>query len=263
MSGEALKEETPAPVTAAMDGRGSSGVNAQRYAVLLCEASPFYSAQEEALFAAISPRRFHPYVADGSDNAMGVARYALNIALSEALYPAIHCLEIALRNAIHKALCQSTGCSDWYDVSTDLNAYQRRIINDAKEKSREKLVKSGRSLDQVLPDDVIAELPLGFWTAFFNKRSKSTMSIQLLKPVFRYAPRKKLRLDDIGERTARFRTLRNRVFHHERIVHWVDLPSRHAEIMELISWISPELATICQRHDRFDSVHARGLTPWL
>lgn len=261
MRGEALKEETPAPVTAAMDGRGSSGVNAERYAYFLREASALYDGQHDALLAAICARRFGPYVADGASVARGIARYALNIALSEALYPAIHSLEIAPRNAIHSELCRISGTSAWYDHIGELKSYHVSIINDAKEKSREKLVKSGRSLDQVLPDDVIAELPLGFWTAFFNKRSKSTMSIQLLKLVFRYAPRKKLRLDDIGERTARFRTLRNRVFHHERIVHWVDLPSRHAEIMELISWISPELATMCQRHDRFASVHARGLTP--
>ncbi|MEI7910066.1 MAG: hypothetical protein WCK77_10555 [Verrucomicrobiota bacterium] len=34
----------------------------------------------------------------------------------------------------------------------------------------------------------------------------------------------------MDQRWKRIRDLRNRVFHHERIIHWTDLPSQHAAI---------------------------------
>jgi hypothetical protein len=48
MSGEALKEETPAPVTAAMDGRGSSGVNAQRSVMLYRSARASANSKKQS-----------------------------------------------------------------------------------------------------------------------------------------------------------------------------------------------------------------------
>jgi len=35
------------------------------------------------------------------------------------------------------------------------------------------------------------------------------------------------------------RALRNRVFHHERIVHWKDLDAQHDLILQIIGWINP------------------------
>lgn len=42
----------------------------------------------------------------------------------------------------------------------------------------------------------------------------------------------------LDQRWKRIRDLRNRVFHHERILHWNDLDQQHAEILEAIYWIS-------------------------
>jgi len=52
--------------------------------------------------------------------------------------------------------------------------------------------------------------------------------------------RRHLRLLQIRNSSGN-RELRNRVFHHERIIHWADLDSRHAAIMETLGWISSEL----------------------
>jgi hypothetical protein len=263
MSGRGLKEETPVPVTDSKDGRGNSGVNSQRYAFAIKDASTPYSSNHDALLVALSAKRFGPYVADGADVSTGIARYALNIALSEALYPIIHTLEIALRNAIHNELCRINGASDWYENIDGLKSYHQSTIAVAKDKSREKFLKSGRPLASMEPDDVIAELPLGFWTAFFNKKATSSLTLKLIKPVFKNAPRRMIRLDVISDRTSRFRKLRNRVFHHERIIHWKDLLERHAEITEMIGWISTELMSMCTKHDRFLEVHSKGIKPWL
>lgn len=263
MSGEVQKEETPVPVTATLDGRGNSGVNVAIYPLFAREASAGYEGSHEALLRSVSTRRFQPYVADGASTSVGIARYALNIALSEALYPAIHCLEIAIRNSIHNELYLTTGRADWYDAIQALSQNQFRLVEAAKSTVREKFMKSRRRLQEIDPDDIIAELPLGFWTAFFNNKADSRLASRLLRPVFRHAPRRAVQLQHIRGRVERFRTLRNRVFHHERIVHWSDLADQHTRIMEMLDWISPELSMICKRHDRFAEVHHTGIKPWL
>ena len=58
------------------------------------------------------------------------------------------------------------------------------------------------------------------------------------------------------------RDLRNRVFHHERILHWGDLDQRHQAISEIIKWMSPELPKLNNPLDRFASIRKSGLGPW-
>ncbi len=58
------------------------------------------------------------------------------------------------------------------------------------------------------------------------------------------------------------RRLRNRVFHHERIVHMAQLKDIHGRVLETIGWISPELLHVALLVDEFDAVwsqpaHAR------
>ncbi|MDY5763898.1 MAG: hypothetical protein SPK10_03800, partial [Treponema sp.] len=58
-------------------------------------------------------------------------------------------------------------------------------------------------------------------------------------------------------RFDRIRVLRNRVSHHERIIHWKNLSDQHDELLESIKWLdksSYELACSC---DRFSKVYAK------
>lgn len=59
------------------------------------------------------------------------------------------------------------------------------------------------------------------------------------------------------------RRLRNRIFHHERIIHWNDLPQQHKDLIETIGWISPDLEDMSLQLDRFAGVHRDGITPWI
>lgn len=56
------------------------------------------------------------------------------------------------------------------------------------------------------------------------------------------------------------RKLRNRVFHHEPIWRWSNLPQRYAELEETIGWFEPELSHILPDAHTFNEVHARGST---
>ena len=107
-------------------------------------------------------------------------------------------------------------------------------------------------------------MTFGFWTAFFNKRSAQNRDIiQLTTRVFRSAPKSQRDIRSLNRRLTLLRELRNRVFHHERIIHWGDLGTRHAVILETIGWISTELQELATVLDRFPTTRKAGIQPWL
>lgn len=67
----------------------------------------------------------------------------------------------------------------------------------------------------------------------------------------------------LDQRWTQIRELRNRVFHHERIIHWKDLNQQHESILEVIAWMNTDLAEMAKRVDRFPELRKAGLTPWL
>lgn len=266
MAGDATKEETPVPVTNASIGRGNSGVDGQRYDSHGSQTSTkddrelSVKAVDIATFIqTISLERFQPFIADRATDHIGLARYSLNLALSEALYPSIHCFEIGLRNAIHKQISQLRGDDCWFETLETLNGQQLKLVADANNK-----LYNSKTKISLASGKIIAELPLGFWTAFFNKRNAgNSLNVQLVKSVFSDAPRSSRNFKTIDVRLTRFRELRNRIFHHERIIHWNDLSDLHKQLVETISWICPQLHALAIKHDRFPIVQAKGLGPWL
>ncbi len=57
----------------------------------------------------------------------------------------------------------------------------------------------------------------------------------------------------------KFRQLRNRIFHHEPIWYWQDLPQQHEQILEAISWIEPAVKDLVMTIDRFPTIYRHGL----
>ena len=114
------------------------------------------------------------------------------------------------------------------------------------------------------PGRIVAELTFGFWTGFFNKQHARTgIGSLLAKHAFPYAPAPEQFQSTLDRRWLNIRDLRNRVFHHERILHWVDLDARHRAVLEIVSWISPELHDLATSTDRFVSIRQSGLSPWI
>ncbi len=64
----------------------------------------------------------------------------------------------------------------------------------------------------------------------------------------------------LSSRLNSIRELRNRVFHHERISSYIDLPQRHVAIVEAVGWISTECSRLLQSADRFQEVHGAGIS---
>lgn len=201
--------------------------------------------------------RLAAYRQDGADGSVTLARYSLNLALCESLYPILQFAEVALRNAIHTAFTTRFGTDCWYDSITGLQNWQQSKIQEAKDS----LLKNSKPLT---PGRMVAELNFGFWTGFFNKYHAHTgIGHHLAGQVFHHAPKHERNLAKLDTRWKSIRDLRNRIFHHERIIHWKDLDAQHAAILEIIGWMTPELRDLTLALDRFTFIRQQGLQPWL
>ena len=216
--------------------------------------NPVFFQQVEAILAT---ERIDAYRQDGVPPATTLARYLWNMALCESLYSPLQMAEIALRNSLHQFLTARCQTPAWYDVLTRLPQWQQDQLADA----RWKLQDDGKPIN---PGRMVAELHFGFWTGFFNKSHAQTgLGHALAGQAFPHAPRAERNLRKLDARWKRIRDLRNRVFHHERIIHWTDLDTQHTAILEVIRWASPELQQMAVALDRFTPKRQQGLNPWL
>lgn len=211
-----------------------------------------------ALRQTLSQERLEVYGSDGAASATVAARYLLNMALCESLYSPLQLCEVALRNSIHRELTSFTGTEAWYD-SAELLMTQWAIEEVARVKT-----KIARTKKPIVPGRVIAELQFGFWTSIFEAHYEEEARFlpKGIKGVFRHMPKQLHNRHRIKRRLEQIRNLRNRVFHHERIIHWTDLEQQHEGILEVIGWISPELSEMAKTLDRFLIVRRAGIKPW-
>lgn len=215
-----------------------------------------YFAQLEKVLAT---ERLDAYRQDGVDEITTFSRYLLNMALCETLYSPLQFAEIALRNAIHAQLTVRYDGENWYDKipSGELLGWQSQQILNAKDTL-------SRNKKTITPGAMVAELHFGFWTGFFNKvHARTGLGHALAAQVFSVAPKAERDLAKLDARWQEVRRLRNRVFHHERILHWKTLDQQHVELIRLIRWISPELEEAVTALDRFSKIRDEGLTPWI
>ena len=203
---------------------------------------------------AISKDRINAYSRDGAGELIAMSRYLWNIAVCESLYSPLQMAEIALRNAANRAFSEIYG-PQWYD-NAPLQPLNQNQIGQAKAK----ITRMGKS---VTPSRMVEELHFGFWTSFFNRaNSKTPMAAKLLKTGFRHCPKRLRNIKLQRSRWNLIRTLRNSVFHHERIIHWKDLSNRHECLIETLGWLSPELREMAQKLDRFKDVYSENIHPW-
>lgn len=207
---------------------------------------------------AVSEERLGSYrLGDDEKEEDALARYARNTDLSEALYPSLQALEVALRNAMHAAVAERFENELWFYLD-DPPILKERERSKAEEAKRE----FGRRGKTVTPGRIVAELNFGFWTSLFDRRYEQVLWPHLLRDVFPHAPRRRLTRKALAKRLNDVRRLRNRVFHHEAIWHRQDLRQKHGDIVETVDWLSPAAADLLRLTDRFPEVYERGLDPY-
>lgn len=181
-----------------------------------------------------------------------LGRYRWNAALSMALHPALGLLEVALRNALHRAIAGLYGTDAWYDLtSVALAPSEQKSIAQAKDELRKKQ-KPEES------DRVVAELNLGFWVGLLSTKYEQQLWPKLLKIAFPYIPRSVRTRATVCGRFQEIRHLRNRVSHHEPIYKSKNLIQRYEDIEEAIGWMVPPLVTLLPIGDDFRVIFSRG-----
>jgi len=206
--------------------------------------------------AGLSPSRLDSYGQDHAEEVVVLARYLLNAALSEALYPLLQSMEICLRNEIDRVVSGKFG-PDWITKPDGfLDRREIRQINRAKIALRKNKLPLTR-------DNLIAELNFGFWTTLLDVRYERPLWQSLLGNAFCQMPKSERTRKRLCAQFNRIRKLRNRIFHHGRIIHWKNLSQQHREIIESIGWVSPELREMAEALDTFQPTYDAGLNPWI
>lgn len=197
--------------------------------------------------AALSLERFARYLAwAGGDRADALALYTLNSQLSEALYIPLQVLEVALRNRIHTVMSKSYG-ERWFEAEGLLAApHQREQVQIA-------VAELAKDKKEPLPGRVVAALTFSFWTAMvspaYEELWRRVLNEIAITPHGRRLSRKQL-----SRPLTPIRLLRNRVAHHEPILHW-DLRKHHRAMLDVTGWLSPPSAAWCAAIDRFPKVY--------
>lgn len=163
--------------------------------------------------------------ANGTDLDM-VTNYFWDIASAEAMVPALHGVELALRNSLHTQLTLRYGSNMWFYMPGVLEPGQTRQLDAA-------LDQLARRKTQPTDGHIVAELTLGFWVILisdpYQQRLWQPNGYALLSAVFPNAGG--LSRQHIHGRYNKIRRdLRNRVYHHEAIRDRANLHQDHQEI---------------------------------
>ncbi len=202
---------------------------------------------QEDIEEAISLERFSRYLhwAEG-DHARALELYALNTQVSEALYTPLQMLEVALRNRIHSVMRQARH-ERWFEDEGFLAVHIQR---DQLAKAIEDITGVGKEL---VAGRIVAALTFSFWTAMFSPDYENLWQTTLYR-IARREDGKGVRRKDLSKPLTSIRVLRNRIAHHEPILHW-DLPNLYGAILQVTGWLSAPAARWCRTYSRFTAVH--------
>ncbi|HVP00454.1 MAG TPA: hypothetical protein VMT15_20420 [Bryobacteraceae bacterium] len=197
--------------------------------------------------------------ASSQDITQAVQLYEYNVQLSEALYGALHGLEVTVRNAAHHALSASYGVPTWYD-RVSLTKYWTGVLKDAKNKVG------------AAPGKVVAELTFGFWVDLCSKRNNNILWVH--RKLSRAFPNTAMSRDQVHQRLKIIQALRNRISHHEPVL--TSSKTLYAgrasmltvpELLEPVEWVCADTAQWiktkfrCSEAERvLEDVHKLGIT---
>jgi hypothetical protein len=226
-----------------------------------------------ALTAALSRERLSKYRQAGDPDAMVLARYAWNHAISDAMNLPLHIFEVTLRNTIDRVgrsiagpITSHGGVPSWLDAQPSLLA-PAHVASTTE--ARENLRKRGAPRT---PGRLVAEMSLGFWVLLFGSYydqgagRHGRLGFQLwtatnLRSAFPNLGSGRDR-EKIRKEFDAIRLYRNRIAHHEPIFDLKPL-ARYAEIARAIRWMSADAAEYVNALETVRAVVAAGPVAFL
>jgi hypothetical protein len=216
--------------------------------------------------AGLSVERLGPYLRHVRGNQLeALMLYHRNVVLSESLYPILQLVEITFRNNFEQYL-KTTHGANWFDDTTfqaRLKSFDLTTVRDAQNKLALRRKNPRATPRAITSGRIVAELNFGFWTSLIsNKYSGSFFgsAARILFPYEPLTPAGKTQTDlekAINPKLRDVRHLRNRVFHHEPILHDGKLWDAHGSACTLLEWMNPSVQEWSDRVqlDRFPSAY--------
>jgi hypothetical protein len=224
-----------------------------------------------ALERALSPERLAGYRLAGDRNETdGLARYLWNMALANAIQPALQTLEISFRNEIARAAAKITANRNYAvdHIPSWLDARPTMLLPNEQEKVERAKTALGMDPRSQTEGHLIAKLDFGFWVAlcrdsYTDLRGEGPrLWDRALSLVCRKRPADITTRAQIFHRFNRIRVFRNRVAHHEPI--WDRQYLReHEYILESLGWMHPKLADAVRTMSPAEPVFRAGFSAYL
>lgn len=201
---------------------------------------------------ALSQERLAPYLrACGQDADAALELYAWNGRIGSALFELIQHVEVAVRNAIARALIQHVGTEDWPSRLPTLRRKNGRpvlhpfAVEDI-DRAHQRVVQSGKA---PTPGRITAELSFGFWRYLLAARYTDDLWIPALRHAFPAVRQRKVLEDEVN----RLHQLRNRISHHEPVF------ARHLRrdanaCLDILRWVSRDVEEWALKESRVPEV---------
>jgi hypothetical protein len=183
----------------------------------------------------------------GGNREKTIKLYQNNTALSEALYTPLQGLEVCLRNACSIELAILLG-DTWHE---NTHAIFEHPVTEMIESARRSLTNDGKAITL---GRMVSELNFGFWVAILAPRYENGLWRPALRKAFPNRPRKVER-KEVHKSVNALRRLRNRVAHHEPILHR-DLQHDHEQVLRILEWACTRTAGWIAAQSRLPAVLA-------
>jgi hypothetical protein len=208
----------------------------------------------------ISKPRLDRYLrAAGNSKANAQKLYRANLRISQAFYPLLNLLEIALRNAINKKLASTFSNPNWI-ITEKAGFMSDGSLSASNYKLRGSVARAERTIKKrgrVTAGKVVAEQTFGFWCSLFDIHHYKLIGGSVISS-FQNKP-SPVNRGQICKKLNRIRQFRNRVYHNEPICFnsgQIDLATAKSiklEIYEVLEWLDPKLTSYVSYFDNVDS----------
>ncbi|MDE2975757.1 MAG: hypothetical protein OXU64_13720 [Gemmatimonadota bacterium] len=220
-----------------------------------------------SLRSALSAERLGAYVRPGdTDEVDSVARYLWNLALCSALQPALHILEVTVRNHLFKVsrriVDETTLSFDripcWLDARPSLLAERER---QAVEEAKATIEMRGSPMTE---GRLVSALGFGFWVSLCKRPYEQGRTVGprlwpgLARKGFPHLPKPMRTRSQVFHALDPLRDLRIRVSHHQA-VRDRRLARSHQDILDTIAWINRDLAATLEAHSPLPAILGKGV----
>lgn len=221
-----------------------------------------------AIRRGLSATRFSKYypggAATGDGDVSAVARYLWNMALQAALTPALHAVELTIRNAVFDASVRvaSTHGRPYDEIDCWLDTRPTLLFRNEQAAVAEAKAHLRANPRSMTPGHLVAKLSFGFWVNLLNAAyEQGRADGPALWPsglkFFAGLPAGERNRGDLRLRFDTIRRFRNRVFHHEPL--WEQQPDAdYAYLLETLRYINPGMARAVKAACTFPGVWAGG-----